>query len=119
MNDITRLVPELEQPASGGRLLETLIRAALVAMLAVLCYQVFSPFVVLMQWALILAVTLYPFHQMLARRLGGRQGWAATLIAVFGLVVIVAPTAVLVSSMGDSGQGQRAQPVSLVLDPTR
>ena len=104
MNDITRLVPELEQPATGGRLLETLIRAALVAMLAVLCYQVFSPFVVLMQWALILAVTLYPFHQMLARRLGGRQGWAATLIAVFGLVVIVAPTAVLVSSMGDSVQ---------------
>lgn len=103
MNDITRLVPELEHPAPG-RLLETLIRAALVAMLAVLCYQVFSPFAVLMEWALILAVTLYPMHQMLAARLGGRPGWAATLIAVFGLVVIVAPSAVLVSSMGDSVQ---------------
>ena len=103
MNDITRGVAELERPAPRG-LLETLVRAALIAILAVLCYQVFSPFVVLMQWALILSVTMYPLHQRLAAVLGGRQGWAATLIALFGFVVIVAPAAVLVSSMGDSVQ---------------
>jgi len=57
-----------------------------------------------MVWALILSITLYPLNQALARRLGGRKGWAATLIALLGITLIVAPTAVLVSSVGDSVQ---------------
>ncbi|MGB4857252.1 MAG: AI-2E family transporter, partial [Candidatus Dechloromonas phosphoritropha] len=56
----------------------------------------------LMVWALILAVTMYPLHQSLARRIGGRQGLAATLLVLIASVVILAPTAVLMSSLGDS-----------------
>jgi predicted PurR-regulated permease PerM len=85
-----------------GRLLDVLIRAGLILVLALLCYQVFSPFVVLMEWALILAVTLYPLHQALAAKLGGRKGWSATLITLLGVTLIVAPVAVLVNSTGDS-----------------
>ena len=69
-----------------------------------LCYQVFAPFLTLMVWALILAVAMYPLHQWLARRIGGRQGLAATLIALIGAVLIVAPTAVLMGSVADSVQ---------------
>jgi predicted PurR-regulated permease PerM len=65
---------------------------------------VFAPFLTLMVWAVILAVTLYPMHQSLARKMGGRQGWAATLIVLLGTALIVAPTAVLMSSLGDSVQ---------------
>ena len=61
-------------------LLDVLIRAGLILVLVMLCYRIFSPFLVLMVWALILAITLYPLHQALATRMGGRQGWAATLI---------------------------------------
>ena len=84
------------------RLMDVLIRAGLVLALAVLCYQIFSPFIGLMAWALILAVTLYPTHQKLARRMGGRQGLAATLLTLVGVVVIVLPTAVLMGALGDS-----------------
>ena len=66
--------------------------AGLVFALAVLCYQIFSPFVSLMAWALILAVTLYPAHQKLARRMKGKQGLAATLLVLGGIVLIVVPT---------------------------
>ena len=45
-----------------------LIRAGLILALVMLCYQVFSPFLVLMVWALILAVTLYPLHQAAGRQ---------------------------------------------------
>jgi len=83
-------------------LLDVLIRAGLVLVLAMLCYRIFSPFLVLMVWALILAVTLYPLHQALAARMGGRQGWAATLITLLGVALIVAPTALLLNSVGDS-----------------
>lgn len=86
-------------------LLEALIRAGLLLALVMICYRVFSPFLILMVWALILAVTLYPLHQMLARKIGGRQGLAATVLVIVGFILIVTPTAVLMNSLGDSVQG--------------
>ncbi len=92
---------EFEQRLAS-RLMEVLIRAGLILALVLLCYRIFSPFLTLMIWALILAVALYPLHQALANRIGGRQGLVATLLVIVGIVLIVAPTAVLVSSLGDS-----------------
>jgi len=83
-------------------LLDALIRAGLILVMAMLCYQVLSSFLHLMVWALILAVTLYPLHQSLASKIGGKQGLAATLLVVVGIVLIVVPTAMLMSSLGDS-----------------
>ena len=94
---------ELEQRLASP-LLDVLIRAGLILAMAMLCYQVLSPFLTLMVWALILAVTLYPLHQSLASKIGGKQGLAATLLVVVGVVLIVAPTAMLMSSLGDSVQ---------------
>jgi predicted PurR-regulated permease PerM len=85
-------------------MLDVLIRAGLILAMAMLCYQVLSPFLTLMVWALILAVTLYPLHQTLASKIGGKQGLAATLVVVVGIVLIVVPTAMLLSSLGDSVQ---------------
>jgi predicted PurR-regulated permease PerM len=70
--------------------------------LVMLCYQVFAPFLTLMIWALILAVALYPLHQYLAAKIGGKQGLAATIVVLLGVTLIVVPTAVLMSSLGDS-----------------
>jgi len=50
----------------------------------------------------ILAISLYPLHQALARKMGGRQGWAATVIALLGIALIVTPAALLLGSLGDS-----------------
>jgi predicted PurR-regulated permease PerM len=90
------------QRAISTRLLDVLIRAGFIAILAALCYIVFAPFLTLMVWAVILAVTLYPLHQWLARRLGGRQGLAATLVVLAGCILLIAPTAVLLNSFGTS-----------------
>ena len=89
-------------PAGYSGLLDVLIRAGLIFALAVLCFQIFSPFLTLMVWALILAVTLYPLQQFLAAKIGGKQGLSATLIVILGIVLIIAPTAILMSSLGDS-----------------
>ena len=93
--------PEFERRASAF-LLDVLIRASLVLALAVLCFQVFSPFLSLMATGLILATTLYPLHQSVAAKIGGRQGLAATLLVLLGIVVVVVPTAALMNSLGDS-----------------
>jgi predicted PurR-regulated permease PerM len=76
-------------------LTDTIIRIGLIAVLAVMCVRLFAPFANLMLWALILAIALYPMHQSLARRLGGRQGGAATLVVVAGLLLIGGPMVML------------------------
>ncbi len=86
----------------ASRLLDVLVRAGLVLAMVLLCYRIFAPFLTLMVWAVILAVTLYPMHQALARRIGGRQGWAASLIVILAVALVVGPTTVLMSSLGDS-----------------
>ena len=40
------------------RLLDVFIRAGLVLALVLLCYKIFSPFMSMMLWALILAITI-------------------------------------------------------------
>ena len=104
MNSPVRTDLVLERRLSS-RLIDVFIRACLILALAILCYDIFSPFVSLMAWALILAVSLYPAHQMLAGRLGGRDGLAATLLVLIGILLIVAPTTVLGMALGDSIQG--------------
>ena len=92
---------ELEQRLASP-LLDVLIHGGLILALAMLCYRVFSPFLHLMVWALILAVTLYPLQQFLASKIRAKQGLAATLLVITGIVLIVTPTAILMSSLADS-----------------
>ena len=66
----------------GRKPLDLVISAGLLVVLVVICYRVLAPFIGLLVWSLILAIVLYPLHQWLARRLGGRQGGAATLMVV-------------------------------------
>jgi predicted PurR-regulated permease PerM len=92
---------EFEKRAAS-RLLDVLIRAGVIAVMAGLCYVVFAPFLILMAWALILAITLYPLHRSLAHRIGGKQGLAATIVVLAGGLLILTPTALLMNSFGSS-----------------
>ena len=85
-----------------ARFLDMFIKFGLILALGSFCFTVFSPFMNMMLWALILAVTLYPLHQRFAARLGGKQGKASTLLVLLGILLIVAPTVAMVSSLGDS-----------------
>lgn len=109
LHGVNRLKPATRQDAGFERRLpanlwDTLIRVGLIVALAVLCFRVFSPFLNLMIWSIILAVTLYPLHQMLARRIGGRQGLTSTILVILGIALVVIPTWLLMNSFADSVQ---------------
>ena len=82
--------------------MDVLIRIVLIGALAVLCFQIFSPFLTLTVWSIILAVTLYPFHQWLARRVGRKQWLASTILIIVGLLLIIIPVAWLLNSFADT-----------------
>lgn len=86
-------------------LVDVYIRVGLIAILLMLCYAIFKPFLGLMLWAVLLAVTIYPLHRMIANRLGGKQGRAAILLILLSTILIVTPSIVLIGSFGDSVSG--------------
>ncbi len=85
-----------------SKFMDMFIKFGMILALASFCFTVFSPFMNLILWALILAVVIYPFHQQIAKRLNGKQGQASTLLIALGLVILVVPTVTMVSSMADN-----------------
>lgn len=84
------------------RFLDMFIRFGLILALASFCFTVFSPFVNMMLWALILAVALYPLHQYFARLLAGKQGLASVALVLLGILLIVIPTVLMITSLAES-----------------
>ena len=62
------------KPMTAVEFSDAMIGLGIAGALIILCFQVFTPFMGIMLWALIIAVMLFPTHQKLASRLGGRQG---------------------------------------------
>jgi predicted PurR-regulated permease PerM len=79
-------------------MLDVLVRVGLIAVMAVICFRIFAPFLNLVLWAIVLAVALYPLQQKLAGGPDGKQGRAATLLVLGGLLLIGGPTVMLGSS---------------------
>lgn len=105
----------MSSPSSPERfhprdLFDVLIRTGLVVMLSISCYQIFHPFLGLVLWSTILAVTLYPLQLSLSQRLGNRPLHAAALIVLLFLALLLVPIAMAGGSLAEGGQ-QLAQKV--------
>jgi predicted PurR-regulated permease PerM len=84
------------------KLIDLFIRVGLIGFLVVYCYQIFRPFIGMMLWSIILAVAMYPLHTLIACKMGGKQGRAATALILVILLSVLIPAALLVFSFADS-----------------
>ncbi|WOJ93332.1 AI-2E family transporter [Congregibacter variabilis] len=74
------------------------IRLGLIVVVVVACERIFAPFLPIMLWGVILAVSLYPLFLSLCRRTGFSPGHTATLMVVLGILLLGVPTVMLGSS---------------------
>jgi predicted PurR-regulated permease PerM len=70
---------------------DLVIRLIVVGLFAYFSLTLLAPFGIMIIWAVILAVALYPAYASLRKLLGGRGGLAAILITLLGLGIIVVP----------------------------
>jgi predicted PurR-regulated permease PerM len=84
--------------------LEAFIRIGIVGLLAIWCFQIGRPFFQIILWGIIIAVALYPIHHKIQSALGGRDKLAASLIALFALILIIITAVVLSGSLLDGAQ---------------
>ena len=81
---------------------DLVIRLTVVGIFAYFSLTLLAPFAIMVIWAVILAVALYPAFAALRNLLGGRGGLAATLITLLGLVIIVAPLGAVTVNVADT-----------------
>ena len=74
------------------------VQIAALVILAVWCLRIVAPFITIILWGMIIAVALYPLHQTLAGRLGGKEKLSATLFVLLGLAILLVPTYILTDS---------------------
>lgn len=95
---------------------EIAVNLGLILIIVAWCVQVLSPFVSLLAWGMIIAISVYPLFVKLRTQLGGKNKWAAAIFVVIGLGIVIVPSWMFASSMIDSLQGMHASAQSGTFD---
>ncbi len=72
--------------------IDVAIRIGVIAVMVGWCFQIVRPFIAVMLWGIIIAVTLNPVCQRLAEVSGGRRGPMAFLLSLLLLLLIIVPS---------------------------
>lgn len=79
--------------------IEIAVYLGLIALIVAWCLHILSPFISLLAWGAIIAISIYPLHTRLVDALGGRKKLAVALIAVTGLAVVLVPSWLFAESL--------------------
>ena len=82
-------------------LMQVYVRLFLLLSVAWFSVEIFAPFLALMLWSVILAVSLYPLNQWLSLRLHLSEGKAAIVFVVMAFLIVGAPTVALGVSLAE------------------
>jgi predicted PurR-regulated permease PerM len=100
---------ESDENVFVARRVETAIRISAIALLALLCYRIVSPFIGPIVWGMIIAVAAYPTYLKIEKRLNGRKGLAATIMTVLMLLILIVPALLLASTFVSGLDGLATQ----------
>jgi len=79
--------------------IDTTLRIGLLLAMIYWCFHIMSPFLYPIIWGSIIAVASYGSYQRLSSAIGDRPTWAAVLVTLILLAVMIVPIALLTDSM--------------------
>lgn len=88
--------------------IEIAVYLVLIFLIMAWCLQILSPFVSLLAWGAIIAISIYPLYEKLRAKLGGNKKLAVIIIAAIGLSVVIVPAWMFADSMISGFQGFHA-----------
>jgi predicted PurR-regulated permease PerM len=77
------------------------IRVGVLALLLTWCFQILRPFITLVIWGAIIAISFYPVCRKLSALLGNRIKVAASIMIIIALLLIILPSIQIVASLVD------------------
>jgi len=113
----------LPNPAEDGTRIDLALEASIHIGLAILlttaCFLILRPFIPLLAWGIIIAVSAYPGFQKLQLALGGRGVTTAVLLTVLLLALLIVPVVLLAETLVEGVQTLTAhfKSGSLIIPP--
>ena len=86
---------------SFEKIVDTLIRLAILFFLLGWCITILRPFVLVLIWAAVIAIAIYPLYNLFTRIFGNRKNWAAVVLTILMLGVLLVPSGLVVESLYD------------------
>jgi len=83
------------------RYLQQYTQLAAMAVVAIGCYLILTPFIPAILFAAVACSSSWPLYLRVRRALGGRAGWAAAAMVFLLVVLVIGPTAALTLSLAD------------------
>jgi len=74
---------------------------AAVVIVVIGCYLILSPFIPALLFSAVACSSSWPLYLRVRRGLGGRSGWAALLMTLGLVLLVIVPTALLAASLAD------------------
>lgn len=91
-----------------SKVIEVLIRVVLLVWILGWSIMILKPFVSIILWSMIIAISVSPWFNWLKKKFRGHGGWAAVLITTLLLAIIVGPVVILSNSLFDGLENLRA-----------
>ncbi|WP_428357308.1 AI-2E family transporter [Methyloprofundus sp.] len=88
-----------EEKLFTNKVIEVVIRIALIFVIIGLCFEIIRPFMIIVVWGIIISVAIYPLYNRLSIVLGERYKLAATLYTLLALSLLIAPSIMITSSL--------------------
>jgi predicted PurR-regulated permease PerM len=86
----------------SNQAIDAFIKICIIGLLLLWCFLILKPFLMIMVWGAIIATALYPMVKVIESKTGLSQGKGSWLLAVIGIIILIAPTYVVSDSLFSS-----------------
>ena len=79
--------------------IESALKIGMIALILLISFLIFKPFIVLIAWGAILGIAFYPLQQKLSKLFKGKNTLSATVLTVLLLLLLTVPTIMFVNKV--------------------
>jgi len=81
------------------KIVDIIIRLGVLALLLMWCFDILKPFVLILVWAVVIAIAIYPVHNFFVKIFRGRKILAVIVLTFFMLSFIIIPSGLIMYSL--------------------
>jgi predicted PurR-regulated permease PerM len=83
------------------KLVDTIIRLAVLGVLLLWCFDILKPFMLILVWAVVIAIAIFPVHNFLVKVFKGRRILVVVFLTVVLMSIIIVPSGLIIYSLYD------------------
>jgi len=91
--------PQSPSAMTFEKLVDTIIRLIVLFLLLGWCFAILRPFVLILIWAAVIAIALYPLYIIFLKMFRQRKGWASVVLTLLMVSILVVPSWLLTKSV--------------------